>query len=164
MPIPFNPKRIRTRTPPNWSKKTIEIQWTLMMKNQTSSNKSTGLLREPHEDPETFAKWHVQVQELIAAKKATTLASQLAAAKALLAGPALELFQAATLAVDAGKHRSPTSFQVDRRTTVGENFRAHGAQCLPHGQRLHQAAHLPTLRYAHGEKFRAREYVRRSNS
>ena len=37
----------------------------------------------------------------MAAKKATMLASQLAAAKALLAGPALELFQAATLAVDA---------------------------------------------------------------
>ena len=108
------------------------------------------VLCEPHEDPETFAKWHVQVQELIAAKKATTLASQLAAAKALLAGPALELFQAATLAVDATNTDLPPAFQVDRQTTVGENFCAHGVQCLPHGQCLHQAAHLPTLRHAHG--------------
>ena len=67
--------------------KTIEIPMDPDDEESDFIKQKYWVLREP-EDPETFAKWHVQVHKLITAKKATTLASQLAAAKALLAGPA----------------------------------------------------------------------------
>ena len=114
VPIPFDPKTDPDKDSSELEQKPIEIPMDPDDEESEFIKQKYWVLREPHEDPETFAKWHVQVQELIAAKKATTLASQLAAAKALLAGPALELFQAATLAVDAANTDLSTAFQVDR--------------------------------------------------
>ena len=79
-------------------------------------------------------------------------ATTLAAAKALLAGPALELFQAANLAVDAeNTDLPPRSRWTDEQWLV--KISAHMVRNVYHmDQCLHQAAHLPTLRYAHGRK------------
>ena len=107
VPIPFDPITDPAKETSELEQKTIEIPMDPDDEESDFIKQKYWVLREPHEDPETFAKWHVQVHELIAAKKATTLALQLAAAKALLAGSALELFQAATLVVDAANANLP---------------------------------------------------------
>ena len=161
VPIPFDPKTDLDKDTSKLEQKTIEIPRDPDDEESEFIKQKYWVLREPHKDPETFAKWHVQVHELIAAKEATTLASQLAAAaKALLAGPALELFQAASLAVDAtNTNLPPRSRWTDKQRLV--KIFAHMARNVYHMDNAYIRQHTYLLyNTCMGEKFCVCEYVR----
>ena len=159
VPILFDPKTDPDKDSSKLEQKTIEIPMDPNDEESDFIKQKYWVLREPHEDPETFAKWHVQVHELIAAKKATTSASQLAVAKALLAGPALELFQAATLAVDAENTNLPPRPRWTDKQWLVKIF-AHMARNVYHMDNayIRQRTYL-LYNTRMGEKFRVREYV-----